>query len=190
MLAERRAGSLWNLPGQRLHAIAYYELQKRYGYTSTEAIGIERRLAMEAIAKYPVGYFWRTVQGTNRFLTEARPATFDAAPFEPRAGGTPLGMISTGWYLADIRGGAWWILTMNGFAGILAIMLGPRSSRRAAAVILCAWFVLAFATIAVQGGLPRYSAQLLPISFMVATASAVFGARAMNRGARAFSSDG
>ena len=79
----------------------------------------------------------------------------------------------------------WWTLTLGGFAALFGLVLGPWRRRVVVATLLTVWGLMALSTVALHGGLPRYSAQLLPLTFLLTIAGATVAGRALLRGAGA-----
>jgi 4-amino-4-deoxy-L-arabinose transferase-like glycosyltransferase len=183
--AQEQQRLVWQQPptGERLHVVVAARLQSELGLTRVQAIRNMRRLAILAIRDDPLDYAWRTVRGTRRYLDEARYNRAWTVAIEPRAGTHSVAIPRALWRTFDRVTPVWWVLTLNGFAASLGLVLGPWRRRVVVAGLLAVWGVMALATVAMHGGLPRYSAQLLPLTFLLTVAGATAGARALIRGA-------
>jgi 4-amino-4-deoxy-L-arabinose transferase-like glycosyltransferase len=175
--------------GERLHAAVASKLQTDLHMTRVQAIRTMRHLALVAIRQYPASYAWRTVEGTRRYLLEAKFNRAWTTAIQPRAGTHSLAVPKALWRTFDRLAPVWWTLSLAGFAAFFGLVLGPRRRRVVVSTLLAVWGVVALSTVAMHGGLPRYSAQLLPLTFLLTVAGATVGARAVLHGARATRSE-
>lgn len=169
--------------GERLHVVVAARLQRELGLTRVEAVRNMRHLALVAVRDYPSDYAWRTARGTRRYLEEARFNRAWTVAIEPRAGTQSLAIPRALRRTFDRVTPVWWVLTLAGYAALLGLVLGPWRRRVVVAGLLTVWGLMALSTVAMHGGLPRYSAQLLPLTFLLTIAGATVGARALIRGA-------
>jgi 4-amino-4-deoxy-L-arabinose transferase-like glycosyltransferase len=183
--AQEQQRLVWQQPptGERLHVVVAARLQAELGLTRVEAIRNMRRLAIVAIRDYPADYAWRTLRGTRRYLDEARFNRAWTVAIQPRAGTQSVAIPKALWRTFDRVTPVWWVLTLAGYAALLGLVLGPWRRRVVVASLLTVWGLIALSTVAMHGGLPRYSAQLLPLTFLLTIAGATAGARALIRGA-------
>lgn len=156
-------------PDQRPHAIAFTTLERDRD-DNRAALSALRTLALEGIADYPAEYALDTLTGVRRFSTDLKADADDGDPYEPRAGPLGASVPRFLWRLGAIASQVWWIVTLFGLTGIATVLVGPRERRLVAMVLLTTWLVLALATVASHGGLPRYSMQLAPITWMLSWA--------------------
>jgi 4-amino-4-deoxy-L-arabinose transferase-like glycosyltransferase len=175
---------VWHPTGERLHMAVAAKLQSEMGMKRVEALRTMRHLAIVALRRYPVGYAWGSVRGTRRYLLEAKFNRAWTVAIAPRAGAHSLAVPRALWRTFDRLTPIWWTLTLGGFAAFFGLVLGPWRRRVIVATLLTVWGVMALSTVALHGGLPRYSAQLLPLSFLLTISGATVAARALIRGAR------
>ena len=171
--------------GERLHAVVAGRLQRESGQTPVEVQRTMRHLAIEGIRRYPVDYAWRTIKGGERYFDEARLPSSWTTALEPRVGGHGLAFAHATWWSFDRVTPLWSTLTLGGLSAALGLVLGPRRRRVFLASLLAVWAVQVLTTVATHGGLPRYSAQLLPLTFLLTIAGTTVTVRAILAGARA-----
>jgi hypothetical protein len=157
---------------------------RKAGLSDREAQQAERGIALHDIRKQPFGYTWKTIQLSDRFLYEARGTKQLAEPLLPRAGDNATGLTEWLWSVGEWFSNRWWMFSIHGFAFLLALLIGPQRRRVICAALASVGALIALATAATHGGLPRYSWSLLPLTYVVGWAGAVSGAIALWRGAR------
>lgn len=178
----RQRGAALVAQGLRPHVAALTALQERFHYDTWEAAGVERRLAEEEIRRYPLDFAWRTVRLAAGAAPAARPERAAAVALLPRAGTSRTGLPQLAWRLAAEISGAWWVLTLNGWA-LLAGLLLARGRARARLVALVAVGALAvLATAVTHGGLARYWDELLPLTVLASAAGTGAVVAALLRG--------
>ncbi len=171
--------------GERLHVAVAGRLERESGLTPVQVQRTMRRLALEAIGRYPADYAWRTLKGGRRYFDEARLPRGWTTALEPRAGGHSLAFAHATWRSFDRLTPVWWTLTLGGLSAALGLLLGPFQRRVVVASLLAGWAVQVLTTVATHGGLPRYSAQLVPLTFLLTIAGTTVTVRAILNGASA-----
>jgi hypothetical protein len=125
-------------------------------------------------------------QGGERYFDEARlPASWTTA-LEPRVGGHGLAFARATWWSFDPRPRRCGRRSPSAgcprrWASCWGRAGAGCSSPRSWAV----WAVQVLTTVATHGGLPRYSAQLLPLTFLLTIAGTTVTVRAILAGAQA-----
>jgi len=165
--------------GERIHAAAYSALMDRFGYDGWTAAGVERRLALQEIGRYPVAYARRTVALAAGAAPSGRPDEAAASALLPRAGTSDTAIASWAWGWARRLGDAWWILALHGWAALFAIALARGRARVALTTTLSVVVVGALAIAATHGGLSRYWWELAPLVTLLQVAGAVSVAGAL-----------
>jgi hypothetical protein len=154
----------------------HYGAIEELGLSSDQARSAEGKLAVAAIRRNLGAY----LSGTRRELGRA---IDDVSEFEgedrllAELGQTdpPVGRATTTaiWDAVRPLYDVWWLLSLSTAAGLLAVFTGPRRSRNAAAALLSVWAVVAFGTAMAVGAEWRYSIQVAPIAWMLASAGVV-----------------
>lgn len=176
-------------PGARFYVIARVVLTNSH---HGDARGVDRReraLALRAIRKYPVGYIYKTFELSDRFLVQdyASPHVVDV--FHPRAGGSSTGLSDAIFDVGGWLARRWWMLSLHGFAFLLAMLIGPWRRRMLSVALVSVAVPVALLTAAAHGGLPRYSWSLIPITYTMGVAGFVAGAIALWNGRRSVGPD-
>jgi 4-amino-4-deoxy-L-arabinose transferase-like glycosyltransferase len=151
------------------------ELMKR-GYTQSEAMAFERRVALEAIRQAPRVYLvntWGIGLQLLRFTDSVWPGTYglglkDAAaePSLPRRPSFKL-------FSLDLRLLHIWTALSLAFLSILLLpFVGPRKSRAASLAFGVPWVLLTAATAATTFPDPRYAAQGVALIWVLGSAGA------------------
>jgi 4-amino-4-deoxy-L-arabinose transferase-like glycosyltransferase len=150
----------------------HYGLRDRLGVSDDQARAAEGELARLAIRRHPGTY----LSGTVRELRDAdrdlgRFTGQELLPTELDRTRPPVGRASTTaiWDAVRPAYGLWWILSLHAATGLLLLFTGARSSRNAAAALLSVSVVVALGTAMAHGAEWRYSIQLAPIVWMVAS---------------------
>jgi 4-amino-4-deoxy-L-arabinose transferase-like glycosyltransferase len=170
----------------------HYGLTAR-GVSDDDARAAEGNLAKVAIRRHPGRYLTNTVREFGRGVQKLDQFTGD----DRVLGGLdltrpPVGSATTTaiWNAARPVYDVWWLLSLSLAAGLLALFAGPRRSRNAAAALISVWLVVLIGTAFGHGADWRYSAQLAPITWILASAgisilvSAVLASAASVRSAR------
>jgi 4-amino-4-deoxy-L-arabinose transferase-like glycosyltransferase len=168
---------------ERLYVVTLERLEDQVGLSDVQASRLERRLAVEAIEADPLGYAGRTLELGRRYLREARTTRVVAEVLDFRGDPGLRGLDRWLWDLHDRLIPIWTVLTLSGWSILLGLGLGPWRRRVATAGLLSAGGLVALATVATHGGLPRYTAEVLPLTFLLTVAGASAGVRALWRGA-------
>ena len=168
---------------ERLYVVTLQRLEQQVGLSDVEATHLERRLALEAIGADPLGYAWRTLKLGRRYVAEARSTRVVAEILDFRADPDLRGLDRWLWGLHDRLVPIWTVLTLSGWSILLGLGLGPWRRRVATAGLLSAGGLVALATVATHGGLARYTAEVLPLTFLLTVAGTSVGVRALWRGA-------
>jgi 4-amino-4-deoxy-L-arabinose transferase-like glycosyltransferase len=171
--------------GERLHAVVAGRLQRESHQTPVQVQRTMRHLAVDGIRRYPADYAWRTVKGGERYFDEARLPSSWTTALEPRVDGHGLAFAHATWWSFDRVTPLWSTLTLGGLSAALGLLLGPRRRRVFLASLLAVWAVQVLTTVATHGGLPRYSAQLVPLTFLLTIAGTTVTVRAILAGAAA-----
>jgi 4-amino-4-deoxy-L-arabinose transferase-like glycosyltransferase len=143
------------------------------GLTSDEAIEVELRLARAGIADHPFTYVKGTFRQVGRLMKDMN--RFEGSgevreELDRTDPPVPSSLTTAAWEAARPLASAWWLLSLNGVAGLLMLFFGTRRSRNAAAALISVWLAIAFGTAMAHGGLWRYSVQLAPITWMLGSA--------------------
>jgi 4-amino-4-deoxy-L-arabinose transferase-like glycosyltransferase len=157
-------------PDERIHAVAFDTLYQANAHDSRDTLAAMRRLAVEGIEGYPVAYAFDSVTGIDRFVSEIRTRGGAGDPYTPRAGPLGTALPRAVWSGGTVVSIVWLVITAFGLTALAAVVLGSRERRLAAAALLVVWLLVALATVATHGGLPRYSMQLAPITWMLSVA--------------------
>jgi hypothetical protein len=178
------AAAIQGEPGVRPYITARVALEKSHGGDLRGVDRRERALAFDAIAKYPFRYAWRTIELSDQFLVQSFASPHVVDVFHPRAGPSATGLSDLLFEVGGWLSRRWWVLSLHGFAFLLAMTVGPRRRRIACISLVAVAAPVALLTAASHGGLPRYSWSLLPITYTVGIAGVVSGVLALRRGAR------
>jgi 4-amino-4-deoxy-L-arabinose transferase-like glycosyltransferase len=168
---------------QRTYVTGLQALERVRGIDSRAATRRERALAMHAIAQHPFAYAWQTIRLSDRFLYEMLGSARLAEPHLPRAGANDTSAAHSIWSVGEWLTNRWWALSMHGIVLLFALTLGPRRRRTACAALISTGALVALATAALHGGLPRYSWALAPLTYTAGFAGIVIAARAIWHGA-------
>ena len=168
---------------ERLYVVTLQRLEQQVGLSDVEATHLERRLALEGIRADPLGYAWRTLKLGRRYFGEARSTRIVAEILDFRADPDLRGLDRWLWGVHDRLIPIWTVLTLSGWSILLGLGLGPWRRRVATAGLLSAGGLVALATVATHGGLPRYTAEVLPLTFLLTVAGTSVGVRALWHGA-------
>jgi 4-amino-4-deoxy-L-arabinose transferase-like glycosyltransferase len=168
---------------ERLYVVTLQRLEEQVGLSDVQATRLERRLALEAIEADPLGYVWRTLELGRRYVGEARSTRVVAEVLDFRGDPGLRGLDRWLWGVHDRLIPIWTVLTLSGWSILLGLGLGPWRRRVATVGLLSAGGLVALATVATHGGLARYTAEVLPLTFLLTVAGTSVGARALWRGA-------
>ena len=167
-------------PGERPVSVAQ-EALRRSGLSRLEAIEAEGDLARRAITRSPLVFTHGTFRETSLLVVDARRVgraddprndTF-LRPDQPGSTPVPAGLSRVTWRLSDVVSGAWWLLSLHGLAGVLALLVGSRRSRNAAAALLAVWVTVALGTAIGRGALTRYAIELAPLTWVLGSVGVV-----------------
>lgn len=172
-LRNQRDPSASQTPGDhpRLNYDFYQALRDR-GLSQDDAIAVERRLALIAVRRHPATYLRDTAR-------QLRLVVADLNQF-PRSweGRTELDRVlpyssTRAWDLARGAYSLWWLLSLGALGSLLALFVGPRDRRNAAAALISVWLAVSVGTVMAHGEDWRYSVQLAPLTWMVGSAGVV-----------------
>ncbi len=158
----------------------YYEFMRasirERGQTDDEAFHVEGRLALQGVREHPGSYLVGTVR---EFGQPARHIRWSDRRYELLA---DLERTDPPYHRAAFRrlwGGmsrlmdVWWVLTLCTATALIVPFAGPRERRAAGAALLSVWVCMALGTALSNGSAWRYSIQVAPITWILATAGAV-----------------
>lgn len=157
----------------------YYEFiqasMAERGQTDEEAIRIERRLALQGVREHPGSYLVGTVRELGRPLGHIR--QFDGrdallADLDRTDPPFPRAAIARLWDGMRWAVDVWWVLTVLTLTALIVPFTGSRERRAAGAALLSVWLCMALGTALSNGSEWRYSIQLAPITWILASAGA------------------
>ncbi len=181
-IEKQLAAELRSAPPESRSTFVALDALNRMGL-AREATDIMGALARDGIRADPLGWWWRSIKLLDRYPSEIKPGDFYWTPLLARTS-EATGAAVWLWKLGVRLGDYWYVLTMAGLTSLLALFLGPAKWRRGAAATLVTGGLMAFATIASHGGLPRYSLELAPLLWLVSISGAVLLAKAAIRAAK------
>ena len=157
----------------------YYEFMqasiRERGQTDDEAFHVEGRLALQGVREHPGSYLVGTVRevgkpaGHIRWSDRRYPLLADLERTDPPVPRTAISRLWDGMrWVID----AWWVLTLLTATALIVPFAGPRERRAAGAALLSVWLCMALGTSLSNGSAWRYSIQLAPITWILATAGA------------------
>ncbi len=170
----------------------YYEFMRasirERGQTDDEAFHIEGRLALQGVREHPGSYLVGTVREFGeparhiRWSDRRYELLADLERTEPPYGRAWFARFWSGMgRLMDV----WWVLTLLTTTALIVPFTGPRERRAAGAALLSVWVCMALGTALSNGSAWRYSIQVAPIAWILATVGAVTLAGLLNRRLRA-----
>jgi hypothetical protein len=176
------AAAIAGEPGVRPYITARVALANASGGDFRRAERRERALALHAIGKYPFAYAWKTLALSDHFLVQGYASAHLVDVFHPRAGASSTGLSGVLFEAGGWLARRWWMLSLHGFAFLLALVLGPWRRRVACVALAAVGVPVALLTAAAHGGLPRCSWSLLPITYTAGIAGITAAAAAIWRG--------
>jgi 4-amino-4-deoxy-L-arabinose transferase-like glycosyltransferase len=175
-LAEDVQRRISDEPGARLTSAFKFAAMAEHDLTSDQVLTVQRRLALVAIRRHPGAYVEGTARATARSVRDIN--EFEGSEqllkeLDRTEPPFPRAVTDAAWDVARPLTEAWWLLSLNTLGGLLVLFIGKREQRNAAAAFLSVWLTLTLATALSHGGLWRYSIQLAPITWILASAGVV-----------------
>jgi len=157
-------------PGLRPSSYVHTELSHR-GFSSDEALEIERRLATTAIKREPWQYL-----GTSGTRIADGIEDLDEAELPDRLGEAPAVLRHPSEALLRVSGtlSSLWFLASAHLLVALVLLFVPGPSRPAAAAFIGVALLILIATVLTHGGMPRYSLQVAPETWLVGSAGLIY----------------
>lgn len=156
----------------------YAALIQKHGYTTRDAMALQRRVALQAIRDAPKVYvrgtvsITKTLAGLTHDLTSPRVSLNEKIDAKKPA--LPTTPSFKAFDVAQKLMRAWWVLSLGLWSILILCVVGTRRRRAAALSLGLAWTAVTVSTAATTWPDPRYAAEVVPLLWIAGSAGIAF----------------